>query len=304
MQLAKEFIEAQKLTPEQVTALAEVVNNNEAEIKKTYDGKANQDAEAILDGAAQKVTEITGLKRAQGQKIADFIAQAGTTFVETKLASERTALEKRQKEIDDLVKTGTPDAALKSKMDDLQKKFDTLQQKEAEYDRVTGGKFEELYNTAKGENLSLKRKMAFGTVKPIFPDTVNKYEAAAKWQEFVDTTEKAYEIEFDESGNPLAVSRENKHKVVKLADLISKNEEITALTKGRQNTGTGADPAKKDIQIKGVPFVVPENASPKDRQKAITDYLTTELHLTKTSDQWPVKFAEFNKLLLQGTANS
>ena len=74
MQLNKEFIEAQKLTPEQVTALVEATNNREAEIKKTYDGKANQDAEALGKNRLRTII----LQRVENQTIAtDVTPQSG-----------------------------------------------------------------------------------------------------------------------------------------------------------------------------------------------------------------------------------
>lgn len=300
MEFKPDFVEKIKLTPEQVTALVEATSNHEAEIKKTYDGKANTDAENILDGAVKSVAAKTGIQREQGMKVADYITLAAEKHVEGKLASERSALEKKQAAIEEQIRTGTPDGALKMKLDAVQQKLDALQQKEAEYDRVATAKFEELYNQVKNENQSLKIKTAFNAVKPVFPDTVNKYEAAVKWNDFESSVKLAYDIDFDENDNPIAVSKDNKHKVVKLVDLLSKSEEITKLLTGRNLIGTGAAPAK-EVMLKGVPFAVPENATPAARQKAIKDYLATIPNLSPLSREWADQFADFNRKLLEGT---
>jgi len=301
MKLADDFIQTQKLTPEQVTAIEETSNNSEAEIKKTYDGKANTDAEKILDGAAAKVAEMTGIKREQGQKIADYITFAGQKHVEGKLASERTSLDKKQKDLDEQIKNGAGDPALKAKLEDLQGKYDTLQKKEAELDELKAGNYKELYTNLLTENETIKINMAFEKVKPVFPDTVNKYEADAKWNSFVASVKQTHTIEFDETNTPVGIDKNNKHKVVKITDLLAKNEEITGLLAGRSLKGPAID-GKPPVKIKDVPFDVPANATPADRQKAIKEYLVNELKLSNISKEYSDKFAEYNTKILQGTA--
>jgi hypothetical protein len=307
MPLTTEFITAQKLSPEQVTALGEVLSNDIAEVKKTYDGKANADAEAILDGAVKAVVTKTGIQREQGQKVADYITFAAEKHVEGKLSTATEKVNQKQKELDELIKNGAGDAALKSKNDQLAAALDNLQKKEAEFDRVRTGDFENLYNTLRTENMTLKQTTAFNSVKPAFPDTVNKYEADVKWNNFINRVKTSNDIEFNDEGKPIAISKENKHKISLLSDLVAKDEEIKTLTTGLQRKGTGTD-VKGNVTIKGVPFVVPENATPAERQKAITDYLLNDYRgqngekITRTSKEWAKLFSEYNQKLLQGTA--
>ncbi len=307
MPLTTDFIATQKLSPEQVTAIGEVISNDIAEIKKTYDGKANDNAEAIIEGAVKSIETKTGIQREKGQKAADYITFAAEKHVEGKLAAATAAVTKKQSELDELIKNGAGDAVLKSKNEQLATALDNLQKKEAEFDRVKTGNFENLYNTLKTENLTLKQTTAFNSVKPLFPETVNKYEADVKWGNFVTKIKTGYDIEFDDQGKPIAISKENKHKIFQLADLVVKDEEIKTLTTGMQRRGTGADP-KKDVNFKDVPFPVPENATPAERQKAITDYLLNVYKknngdkITRTSPEWSKLFSGFNTKLLQGTA--
>ena len=130
MPLTPELIAAKGLTPEQVTAVEEILTNDIADVKKTYDGKANTDAEAILEGAAKVVETKTGIIREKGQKVADYITLAAEKHVESKLSSEKTAVQKKQSELDELIKNGAGDAALKKKNEELTLALDNLQKKE------------------------------------------------------------------------------------------------------------------------------------------------------------------------------
>ena len=298
MEFTKEFIETNKLSDEQVTALTEATNDHEATIKLTYDGKANTDAEAILEGAAKKVSELTGIQREQGQKIADYISLAGESYPKGKLESERKKLEDSQKELDEKIKKGTTDTALLQKHEDLQAKFDALQAKEADFDRIAEGDYENKYNQLFESHTTTQISGAFNKVRPAFPDTVNKYEADAKWNSFVKGVKEKYNVEVDKDGVGHAIDKENKHKTYKLSDLVDKDKEITALKTGRKATGLGGSPDVTLIDVKDVPFKVPENATAQQRNDAIREYLTKVLKLDKISSEYSDKFTEYNKKLL------
>jgi len=298
MEFTKEFIETNKLSAEQVTALVDATNDNEAEIKKTYDGKANTDAEAILEGAAKKVAEQTGIQREQGQKIADYLNVVGESYPKGKLESERKKLADKQKELDEAIKNGKPDVLLQGQFDEIKGKFDTLQAKEAEFDRVKEGDFETKYTELFASHSQAQETRAFDKVRPAFPDTVNKYEADAKWNSFIKDVKVKYNVEIDKDGDGHAIDKENKHKTYKLSDLVAKDKDITALKTGREQKGAGGDPDVKMIDIEKIPFKVPENATAQQRQQAITDYLTKTLKLSKISSEYSEKFNEYNKQIL------
>ena len=298
MDFTPEFIETNKLTPEQVTVLTSATNDNEATLKLGWDGKANTDAERILEGAAAKVLELTGLQRASGQKIAEYFELAGTSYPKGKLESERKALEAKQTELDELIKTGKPDELLQKNFNEMKDKYDGLQAKEAEFDRIAEGDFETKYTSLFESHTQSQLNGAFGAVKPTFPDTVNKYEAEAKWGEFVKSLKTTYNIEIDKDGVGHAIDKENKHKNYLLSDLVAKDEKITALATGRKITGLGGDPDPTLVDVKDVPFKVPENATPQQRQLAITDYLSKTLKLDRFSPEYSSKFTEYNRKIL------
>jgi len=302
MEFTTEFIEANKLSAEQVTALAEAINDHEAELKKSYDGKANADAEGIIEGAVKSTLEITGIGREQGEKYAEYLKRVGPLYITGKLESAKRELESKKAELDEAIKTGKPDAMLQKNYDAMKERFDVLQAKEADFDRIKEADYENKYNELFQSHTTAQISGAFNSVKPAFPDSVNKYEAQAKWNEFVSKVKEKYNVEIDKDGIGRAIDKENKHKTYKLSDLVEKDKEIMSLKTGRQQLGLGGDPDVKLVDVKDVPFKVPENATPQQRNDAIREYLTKVLKLNKISSEYAAKFTEYNKLLLQRTA--
>ena len=139
------------------------------------------------------------------------------------------------------------------------------------------------------------KDIAFSSVKPSFPDAVNAYEAKGRWGEFERDTLSKYDIKQVDK-DWVAVDKENQHKVVKLEDLVKANEPLTELLKGRQQTGLNSN--VKNVSIEGVPFNVPEGATPQERQKAIKDYLASQ-NISNTSNEYSKQFAELNAKILE-----
>ena len=81
MELGKETIEAQGLSDAQVTAINTLIAGSTdaaqlADLKKEWDGKANEQAEGILTGATKAIAELTKVDRNQGEKVADYMARS------------------------------------------------------------------------------------------------------------------------------------------------------------------------------------------------------------------------------------
>ena len=302
MEFTNDLITKLSLSPEQVTALVEEINNHEAEIKKAYDGKANTDAEAIIEGAGKATFEMTGINREKGEKWAEYISRVSPIYLTGKLESAKREMDTKKKELDEAIKTGKPDALLQKNYDEIKSRFDQLQAKEAEFDKIREGDYENKYNQLFESHVKTRETAAFSAVKPAFPDTVNPYEANHKWNEFIKGVKERYNIEVDDDGTGHAIDKTNKHKTFKLSDLVEKDKEITSLMTGRKVTGLGGSPDITLVDVKGVPFKVPENATAQQRNEAIREYLTKTLGLNKISPEYAAKFAEYNKLLLQKTA--
>lgn len=296
----EEFVKAQNLTEDQVTAITGEVNNFVADEKKTIEdiwkAKSTQDADAIITGATKKVEELTGIKREHGQKAADYLTLASEKYLEGSKAS----LERKQIELEDKIKNTSGSEALKAELEETKTSLDKLKQRDAILaDWETNdykGKYEKLSKDMSAQNIDL----AFNSVKPSFPDTVNSYESTGRWKEFINNTLEKYDIVRDNEGESYAVDKENIHKRLKLKDLVEKDENITKLKTGRTQTGLGGNPKDK-VKIEGVPFEVAKEATPAERQAAVRDYLLTVEKLPQTSTQYAKRFAELNKTILEKT---
>lgn len=274
----------------QITKLNELTNAHEATLKKDWDGKANTDAEAILQGAADSVETLTGIKREQGVKIKDYFTIAGESYAK----GAKQSYDNKVIELDKKIKEGSTDPLVKKELEDTKLKLDALQQKEALFTDWEKNDWKGKFETADQELSSYKLNASFNAIKPTFPDTANVYEANGRWNEFVVKTKAEYII--NEDGT--VVSRENKHVTTTLKALLEKDTALSDFAKGRQATGmeTGA---KAKVKIEGVPFDVPKNATASERTKAIQEYITGDLKISRMAPEYAPKFAEYNKILLE-----
>lgn len=289
--LTEELIKETGLTEAQVSALKPAGETYIAEQKKAWDGKANADAEAILGGAAAKVAETTKVTRNQGEKVAEYIVRAADVH----LTGARSAMETAKSEYEQKVKDFKGDEATKSELEASKKALDDAKKQLAELEgyKEKAAKYDPLETEYK----SLKKEAAFTQVKPVFADTVNSYEAKAKWEEFVKNTESKYKIEIKD-GEAIAIDKENEHMVKKLKDLVTSDETLTALAAGRSQKGTGAHsvPAQK---IDGVPFDVPEEIGKGDElSKLIREHIVSKEGLKQHEPAYAKRFTELrNKIL-------
>ena len=294
-----EFINEEKqtelgLTPEQVAGMQPLYESHVADLKGGWDGVANKNAEGIINGAISPIIKETGINRNDGEKAADYLTRVGTSFLSGKTAE----LDRVKAEYEGKIKGVNGSETLSAEYEAMKIKHDEVLQKYSNYDELSekAAKADE-YGTQLN---TMKLEVAFGNVKPSFPDTVNKYEAVAKWNELKAAILETNTIELVD-GVAMAVDKENPHKVAKLQDLVDKNEGIANLIQGRQQGGTGAKEASK-VTIEGVPFEVPANATSEDRNKLIKEYLLKQ-GVSLISAEYSKKFSEYNTIILQKTAN-
>lgn len=298
MEFAEDFIKELELNEAQVGAISKLVNENEATLKKEWDSLANENAEKIIEGAGKKVIELTGIQRNQGEKWASYLERANDGYFEGTKAS----LDRKIKELNEKIKTSGSDETLKKELQEAKADIDRLKKIEAEHDEFVKGDYKNLFEKTSNELTDTKRKIAWSLVKPKFADSVNVYEANAKWNDFVKNIESKYEITIDNEDQGFAVDKENKYKSKKLEELVKEDQSLQGLINGRQLKGLGID-GKTNIKIEGVPFDVPEKATPQERQKAIRDYLANDQKLSVTDPKYSVQFAELNKKILEKTPN-
>jgi len=200
-------------------------------------------------------------------------------------------IEARKLEYEEKIKNVKGNETLGKEYDELKLKFSDSQKKEATYDKLIEGNYEEKYNNLLGETNSLKIGNAFNSVKPSFPTTVNNYEVSAKWDSFKTSVLNSNTLELVDN-EWMAVDKENKHKVTKLTDLVGKDADLTKLLEGRQQQGLGGK--EKNLQeIEGVPFQVPENSTAPERSKLIRDHLASK-GINPMSKDYSKMFTELN----------
>lgn len=294
MELKEDFIKDNKLDEDQVKNIKAESETQEAELKKGWDSKANDDAEAIIEGAGEKTVTLTGIKRDQGEKWAAYLTRSSDLF----FTGTKKSYEDKIKILDEKIKNSKGDEVIKKELEEATEKLDLLQKQEAKFadweEHDYKGKFEAL-TIQVGDQVI---EGAFQGVKPNFPDTVNEYEANGRWGEFKKDVLDKNTITVDKDKVAYATDKENKHKVTKLKDLVTQHKGISELAKGREFKGLDSD-NKAKVSIEGVPFKVPENATPKERQKAIKEYLTGELKLRATSSEYAKQYSDFNQKLLE-----
>ena len=90
MEFTKEHIEDIGLSEEQVTKLTAITNDNELTLQKEWGGKANENAQKIIDGAISPVIELTKIEREKGEKAADYLKKAGYYDISVDLSLDKT----------------------------------------------------------------------------------------------------------------------------------------------------------------------------------------------------------------------
>lgn len=271
------------LTDEQITGLSPVYQEHFATKQKEWDNKANENAEGILNGAISKIVETTKVPRNQGEKVADYIERAGTAH----LSNLKTDLETAKSEYDKKLKEFKGDEATKAELESAKLELDKAKQTLANFDEIKAkaDKFEPLETEYK----TMKLQIAFQGVKPNFPESVNPYESAKKWDDFVKGVQDKYIIELVD-GEAICKDKDNEYKIAKLKDLVDGDETIKALTEGRKQAGTGAKQTSKKIE--GMPFEVPDNISRSEIHKLIENHIVAKEGIKISESRYSDRFSE------------
>lgn len=279
------------LTDAQVTTIKEKGSNYIADLQKGWDNKANENAEGILNGAISKIVETTKVPRNQGEKVADYIERASNSH----LSTLKTDLETAKLDYAQKIKDFKGDDATKLELESARLELDKAKQTLANFDEIKAKA--DKYEPLETEYKNMKLQIAFQSVKPNFPETVNSYEAKAKWEEFISGVQDKYTIELVD-GVAVCKDKDNEYKTEKLSELVTKDEELSKLAQGRVQQGVGAKQVDK-VKIDGVPFEVAKDASSEERSKAIQEHLLKE-GIAKTSPEYAKKFKEFHDLIVKG----
>lgn len=285
-----EFITEEKatelaLTSEQIAGLKTEYETHIATEKQVWDRKANDDAELIISGAIESTAKKFNveLPRNAGEKNADYLARLNEKVVYV----QQEAVSALEKDYKQKLKDFNGGDATKAELEKAKLDLDAAQIKLANYDDLNekAGK----YDATVTENLTLKENFALTSVKPSCPETVNKYEFDAKWNEFVSVLKEKNNIEvIDNEG--WAIDKENPHSKKKISDLIAADTNLTALLQGRTQRGSGTVPGTK---IEGVNFEVPANATSEDVSKLINAELDKQ-GIPKSDKKRSIAFKEMH----------
>lgn len=269
-----EFIPAEKatelgLTEDQLNEIGTLHNEWLPTQKQAWDGKASKDADTILDNVSKTIADKYGYSepRQQGEKIEDYLLKVD----DHRFSSLKSDYENKKKDYDTKLKNFDGSDAQKQKLEELKGKFDAAQQKLANYDELSekATKFESLSS----DYAKLKQGFAFTQVKPSFPDTVNAYEADAKYNAFIQRTEEKYNIEIIDNV-AWVIDKENEHSKKKLSELVALDKDISELSQGRQQQGTGARQTQGNIQ--GLEVDIPIGTVGAEASKIINSYLDSK----------------------------
>jgi len=272
MAFSEEFIQEVGLQEEQIQKITSYYDSNIIpELKKGWDGKANENAEGILSGASKYASEKFGiqLEREQGEKFGDYLARIS----ESALESKTQTLAQKEQELQEKLKNFKGSDELKSNYENALLELDNYKQKVAKLEPLEG--LDLKYKEATDKLTTMQKEVAYSSVKPSFPETINKYEADAKWGEWKRNIEEKYNIELID-GKPFAIDKENEHKKVELSKLIEEDKNISELLRGREQRGNNAS-ATNLLDIEGLPFKVPQNASKEDISSLVKEHLIKEL---------------------------
>jgi hypothetical protein len=293
MELSQEFIQENGLNEEQVAAITGEVKSH---MTTELGTQVHEHTENTLSKVWETVNKVTGIEREKGEKYADALTRASRLHFEGK----NSELDRKIQEYSEKIKNTKGDETLKGELQKAKDDLEKLKPIATEHEEWKRNDYKGKYEDVSSKLTKTEQRIAFSKVVDKRPDTVNKFEWDARIKEWETSVLEENVIKFDENDIAWAVNKEDDWKKTKLEDLYKENTELQELIKGRQQKGIGSN--SKKVTIEGVPFEVPENATPAERQKAIKEYLASQ-NISKTSAEYSKQFAELNAKILQKKAS-
>jgi len=290
MELPKEFIETNGITEEQAAAFTSYASSQVAELKKGWDGKANENAQGILNGVISSVQSLTGIERTQGEKYADYLTRSSSSF----LADQKTALENAKAEYEEKAKSVKGAKHIVKDYEDLKIQLGSFKEKAAKFEEIQD--IPDKYAALLEENKKTKLDSAFASIIPALKEGTDPYAFNGRWNEQKAKVLSEWEIELVD-GEAKGKSKKNEYTVKPLKELMY-TDELNSFLQGRQQKGTGAI-AVPSSKIDGIPFDVPKTAIKDSRQRSelIKENLAKD-GITPTHKDFSQKFSEYNTKIL------
>lgn len=279
------------LTPEQIEKITPLYNTHIETVKGEFSELANKNAEGILTGVVAPVEKATGIKRADGEKVADYLTRSSTEHFRAK----QTELDQIKADYEAKIKGVTGNDALKTEYEAMQTKLNGVLEKYADYDKLK--EVADKYQPLEESHNLMKLEVSFGSVRPNFPESANPYEVDAKWNKMKQDILKTWNIDYID-GKAIAIDKENPNKREELKTLVEKNTDIAGLLNVHDPKGSGSNP--KDLtKIEGVPFEVPSDLK---EQMSAVDAQCVKEGLKLGTDPYSSRYKELFEKIKQKTA--
>lgn len=276
------------LSPEQIQAIETAYSEKESELTAL----ANKNADAIFNGAAQKLTELTGIAKSDKEKYSDFFIRLGNEWLPEASKKKIEAAEEKVRIAEEKIRIAEEkfnnhkgDETLKSELqkakDELAKIPDLLSAKENEW--------KEKYEELEEKYTTFKLTKGFDDSMPKFDDNVNPFELKAKKQNAIDRIRQTYELSFDDKGNMIGTKDYQKSLV---SDLLNQDAELKDLILTDQGQGGGGHEKTKP-PTKGLN--IPENISKGSAQQIIKEYIINVEKIGLIDEKYSERFKELCK---------
>lgn len=271
------------LTPEQIQAIETAYTTKETELKAL----ANKNADAIFNGAAQKLTEFTGISKNEGEKFSSYFERLGTEYLPAQAQSKLQAAEEKARLAEEKFANHKGDETLKIELQnakaELAKIPDLLTAKDTEWKT----KHETVVNDFK----AFKFNQSIQSSMPKFDDSVNQFELKAKQQNAIDRIKKTYELSYDENDNLIGTKDYQKYLI---SDLLKSDEELKDLILIDQVSGGAGAGAKNSSTNGKVNF--PEGMTSSAKNEILKQTIITVENIPFLDPRYPARFNELRKL--------
>jgi hypothetical protein len=271
------------LKPEQIQAIETAYTTKEAELKSM----ANKNADAILNGFAEKLSTITGVARkGTDEKVSQHFERIVNEWLPEVAKPKLSALEKERDEWKIKFEKHEGDATLKTELEkykaEIAKIPDLLKNKEDEWK----AKYTELETNHK--NFKFSKSMA--DAMPQIDSNVNPFEAKAKQQNAIDRIKQTYELSYDDKDNLIGTKDYQKYLV---ADLLKNDEELKGIILTEQGGigGGGAQGGKRTTKTLNLPEGIGKGAA----QQLIQEYIISVENIGQLDSKFSDRFKELCK---------
>ena len=280
MLLSDEQIKEKGFTPEQI----EVVNSNYTAKESELLALANKNADGIFNGAAAKLTEMTGIAKGDNEKFSAYFERLGSEYLPEASKSQIEKARQEAEEWKSKFENHKGDETFKNELNEYKTKVEKFPELLSAKENEWKAKYEALENDTK----SYKVTNSINSSMPKFDDSVNKFELEAKKKQAIDRIQNDYELSFDEKGNLIGTKDYQK---VLVADLLKNDPDLKELILIEQSQGGGGEGAA----AKGKTLNLPADISKGAAQHLIQVHMSTVEGIDTLNENYAARFKELCK---------